>query len=97
MRCCCFSCFGWNFNAIAAAAAAATYSPLSAAAVVAVVVETGEWWWIRITAAAAADRGLYVAAEATAAAIALKFHTKHEKRENIRQNETHYEKSHTND
>jgi hypothetical protein len=37
------------------------------------------------TIAAAAYRGIY------AAAAALKFHPKHEKRQNLRQNETHYE------
>jgi translation initiation factor 2B subunit (eIF-2B alpha/beta/delta family) len=46
---------------------------------------------IRITAAAAADRALYVAAAATA----LKFHPKYENRENRRQNETHYGESPT--
>jgi hypothetical protein len=39
------------------------------------------------TTTTAADRGIY----ATAAAAALKFHTKHEKRQNLRENETHYE------
>jgi hypothetical protein len=41
------------------------------------------------TTTTAADRGIYAAA--AAAAIALKFHPKHEKRQNLRQNETHYE------
>jgi hypothetical protein len=45
------------------------------------------------TTTTAADRRIYAAAAAAAAAaaIALKFHPKHEKRQNLRQNETHYE------
>ena len=45
------------------------------------------------TAAAAAVAAAAAAAVATAAAaaIALKFHPKHEKRQNLRKNETHYE------
>ena len=41
--------------------------------------------------AAATTTTTTTAAAAAAAAIVLKFHLRHEKRQNLRQNETHYE------
>jgi hypothetical protein len=43
------------------------------------------------TTSTADDRGIYAATAVAAEAVALKFHQQREKRQNFRQNETHYE------
>jgi ADP-ribosylglycohydrolase len=71
----------------AAAAAVHTYPRAAAAAAAsAIAIHT----YPRAEAAATTTTTT-TAAAAAAAAIALKFHLKHEKRQNLRQNETHYD------